>query len=94
MSKTFPGAPIDFYTLDGWSNMQLLVQALVKAGPRLTRPSFLAAIKTITSFDADGLVAPSDPASKQGTACYAIVQFDGANWNRVIPTKPGAYQCS
>jgi len=94
MQKAYPGVGIDNYTLDGWSNMELFVQALVKAGPNLTRPALISALGTISSFDSGGLLGASNPAAKTGSSCYAMMQFDGSKWARVLPTKLGTYQCS
>jgi ABC-type branched-subunit amino acid transport system substrate-binding protein len=56
-----PQTSYDYY---GWVYMDLVVQALVKAGPHVTRASFTAALKAIKDFTADGMIPPFDPGSK------------------------------
>jgi branched-chain amino acid transport system substrate-binding protein len=45
--NTFPFS----YSVAAWAGAQAVVQALTKAGPDLTRTTFLAALRGLTNFD-------------------------------------------
>ncbi|HEV8065035.1 MAG TPA: ABC transporter substrate-binding protein, partial [Acidimicrobiales bacterium] len=76
----------DLYALFGWTSAVLLVQALDNAGSDPTRASLIAALQKITSFNADGLLAPDDPAAKSPPDCYLIAKVVNGNWQRVTPS--------
>lgn len=76
-------------TLDdyfGWEYMDLFVQALVKAGPTVTRAGLLAALKSFHNFTANGLVPPFDVGAKgPGNTCEALVQVANGRFGQVLP---------
>ncbi|GAC1517805.1 MAG: hypothetical protein NVS1B12_06180 [Acidimicrobiales bacterium] len=92
MKRTDASQPADVFSLYGWSETALFVQALRAAGPRATRASVLAALKAIHSFDDNGMVGSADPAGKTGTHCYLLWQIHAGVYNR-LDTPPGAYRC-
>jgi len=79
----------DLFTLYGWSSAQLFVQALQAAGKNPTRGSLLAQLHKITSFDASGLLAPTDPANKLPSNCFLMAQIQHGQFVRVLPSKSG-----
>jgi ABC-type branched-subunit amino acid transport system substrate-binding protein len=79
----------DLFTLFGWSSAQLFVQALKAAGPNPTRGSVLAQLKKITSFNATGLLAPTNPAKKTPASCFLMGQIRNGKFVRVLPAKSG-----
>lgn len=92
MAKIGQADHMDLYSAWGWAQALLTVQALKAAGPRLTRPAFLKALKGIHSFDADGMFARTDPASKSPQTCYVILRVDNQRFHRV-DTPPNAFRC-
>lgn len=89
----YPGFVPDLYTLYGWASAQLFVQGLRGAGATPTRASLMAALKKITSFSADGMLPPADPASKHPATCYLIAAIQSGAWHRVEPPS-GGYTCA
>ena len=87
-----PGAPIDFFSFQGWVAAAMLLDALAQAGPAPTRADVLAVLRTYTAYDAGGLVAPFDPAGKRNSECYMIVTVAGGRWQRVHPAG-GGFAC-
>jgi branched-chain amino acid transport system substrate-binding protein len=82
---TTPRSSTDYY---GWEYMDLVVQALVKAGPGLTRARFTAALKTIHHFTAGGMVPPFDPGAKgQPTTCLSLMQIVNGKIEQIVPQK-------
>ena len=56
------------------------------------RASLLAALDQITNFDAGGLIAPDDPASKSPPNCFIVAKVANGQWERVSPAS--GFMCS
>ena len=73
----------------GWTSARLFVQALTAAGKatngRVTRAGIIGALKSIKSFDSNGLLAPDGPADKIPPHCYVIIQVKNGKFVRVDP---------
>jgi ABC-type branched-subunit amino acid transport system substrate-binding protein len=89
----YPGFNIDLFTLYGWASAQLYVDGLRAAGPHPTQASLLAALKTIHSFDAGGMVAPADPAAKTPPNCFVLAQIRNGTYQRVDMPSGRVYRC-
>lgn len=92
MRRTHPDANADLFAAYGWSSARLFVQALQAAGPRATRPSLQAALKSIHQFNANGFLAAGDPAGKGPPTCYLMVKVSGGHFSRV-DDPPNGYRC-
>jgi ABC-type branched-subunit amino acid transport system substrate-binding protein len=90
--KVNPSWVPDLYTLFGWASGQLFVQALQAAGPNPTRGTVIDQLKKITSFNASGMVSPTNPAGKKPSGCFMMATLKGGNYVRVTP-KSG-FDCS
>ena len=75
VQQVSPGFKADYYTLAGWTNAQLFVQALKAAGKNPTQGSVQQQLRKITSFDASGLLAPSNPSAGRPATCYLIAKI-------------------
>jgi ABC-type branched-subunit amino acid transport system substrate-binding protein len=78
-----PGFHADLFTLYGWLSAELFSDALANSGPDPSRGSLLQALSTVTTFNGDGIVAPTDPASKTVGNCYLIGQVTGGGYQRL-----------
>jgi branched-chain amino acid transport system substrate-binding protein len=74
VQKVSPGFKPDYYTLAGWANTQLFVQALAAAGKHPTQGSVQQQLRKITSFNASNLLAPTNPADGRTATCYLIAK--------------------
>ncbi len=92
--KVDPQTQLDLYTLYGWINAQLFVQALKAAGANPTRASLDAQLNKITSFNASGLIAPQNPAQKIPGQCWLVAQYENGNWQRISPDPKSGFVCS
>jgi branched-chain amino acid transport system substrate-binding protein len=92
--KVDPQTQLDLYTLYGWINAQLFVQALKAAGANPTRASLDAQLNKITSFNASGLIAPQNPAQKIPGQCWLVAQYENGNWKRISPDPKSGFVCS
>jgi ABC-type branched-subunit amino acid transport system substrate-binding protein len=86
-NKVAPGEKLDLFAVYGWSSAQMFVKALTAAGPKAKRADLLAQLRKITSFDADGMIAPSNPAGKKPPTCWILSVVKGGKWQRVSPAK-------
>ena len=74
------------------ASAQLFVQALTKAGPKATRADVMKVLKTVTSFDADGLLAPANPAGKKPATCWILNVVKNGKFVRV-DTPTDKFRC-
>jgi branched-chain amino acid transport system substrate-binding protein len=92
-----PGFKPDVFTLYGWLSGQLFAEGLKKAGRNPTRGSLLQALAKITTFDGNGIIAPSNPVTKELSNCYLLGQVVNGRFVRLddppvsSPTK--GYRC-
>lgn len=87
-----PDQSIDFFTFQGWVAADMFADAILAAGSAPTRDAVLRQLATYTAFDADGLVAPFDPAGKVNSHCFLIVTVREGRWERVHP-EGGGFAC-
>ncbi len=92
--KVDPQTQLDLYTLYGWINAQLFVQALKAAGANPTRASLDAQLNKITSFNASGLISPQNPAKKIPGQCWLVAQYENGTWHRISPDPKSGFICS
>jgi ABC-type branched-subunit amino acid transport system substrate-binding protein len=97
VQKVSPGFKADYYTLAGWANTQLFVQALTAAGKNPTQGSVLQQLRKITSFNASNLLAPTDPANGKPATCYLIAKVVNGQFVRSddppVSGPTGGYRC-
>lgn len=83
--RTAPGRTLDFYAAMAWASADMMVEALRAVGPAPTRAKVLAQLKTVTSFDAHGFLAPCNPAGKVSAPTFMVATVQGGVWKRVFP---------
>lgn len=84
-ARVAPGRTPDFYGAMGWASADLLVQALEAAGPAPTRAAVLQQLRSATSFDAHGFLAPCNPAGKVTSPYFMVAKVVGGQWTRLYP---------
>ena len=89
---------VESYSLYGYSAtlaFQQAVQAAVKAGGNnnVTRTAVVDGAKTLTAFNAGGLLGTANLGQKKLSPCYVLMQIENGKWSRVNPTKPGTFSC-
>jgi branched-chain amino acid transport system substrate-binding protein len=77
-----PGFKADYYTLAGWANTQLFVQALQAAGKNPTQGSVQQQLRSITSFSASNLLVTGNPADRKQGTCYLIAKVENGVFTR------------
>ncbi|HWD56518.1 MAG TPA: ABC transporter substrate-binding protein [Acidimicrobiales bacterium] len=92
--KVDPQTQLDLYTLYGWINAQLFVQALKASGANPTRAGLEAQLDKITSFNASGLISPQNPAQKIPGQCWIMAEYNNGNWARIAPDPKAGFICN
>ena len=71
------------------------VKAVVQANGvnGLTRADLVTGIKTLTDFDANGMVGKRSFKTGKTTSCFMMVQFKNGKWVRQYPSKKGTFDC-
>lgn len=92
MSRIDADVRPDLYAMYAWASGRLFQQAAEAAGPELTRAKLLAELGKIHSFDANGMLAPGDPAGKKAPNCFMVVGIRDGKFERVHPAG-GGYEC-
>ena len=93
MKKTSPDQAQDSFSVFGWCEAVLFVDALTKAGPKATRASLLTVLQGEHTVDTGGLLPSGDPARKKPTPCFVIAHWDGSGWRRWNSPAKG-FDCS
>ena len=94
MKYTDSGQPEDIFSAYGWTSAGLFVDALKKAGPKATRKTLLAALKTFTNYDSYGMFAPANPAGHKPAVCWLLNQVKGGKFVRVPPSPAKGFICA
>jgi hypothetical protein len=60
----------------------------------VTRQNLLDGLKTLTKFDAGGIIGAVDIAGKTTGPCFVLIQVKNGKFVRVSPTKKGTFDCT
>ncbi|MDQ1433080.1 MAG: hypothetical protein QOF40_3682 [Actinomycetota bacterium] len=95
--KQVGGTP-DQFSAYSWASVLAFrdaVNATVKTNGvnGVTRPNLITGIKTLTDFDAGGMVGTRSFKTGKTTNCFAVVQFKNGKWLRQYPSKKGTLDC-
>jgi hypothetical protein len=89
----------DAFGTQAWVAGQVFASAVnavvAKSGPNgLTRSALLTAIRGMTSFDDNGLIAPTNIGGQVASKCLIGLQVQNGKFVRVDPVTPGKFDCS
>jgi len=89
----------DSFGTQAWVAGQVFATAVravvAKSGPNgLTRAALLTAIRGLTNFDDNGLIAPTNIGGQVASKCLVGMQVQNGKFVRVAPTTPGKFDCS
>ena len=72
------------------------VNATVKANGTngITRANLITGIKTLTDFDAEGVMGTHSFKTAKTTACSIAEQMKSGKWTRKAPAKAGTFDCN
>jgi hypothetical protein len=92
MRTVAPGTVPSLYAIYGWMAGRMLVQGL-NAGGAPTRAALIRGLKTITNWNGNGLIGPSNPAAKTPPTCYILVNVQGGKFVR-DPANGTGFRCN
>jgi ABC-type branched-subunit amino acid transport system substrate-binding protein len=86
LEKVHPGAKPDLFGAYAWANAMLYTQARMQAGGAdATGAQVVQALIATKKFDADGLLAESNPGDQKPATCYLVAQIKGGKYQRLFP---------
>jgi ABC-type branched-subunit amino acid transport system substrate-binding protein len=95
--KNLGGTPDQFaaYSFAATLAFADAVKAVVKTHGvnGLTRTNLISAIKTLTDFNAGGMIGQRSFKDGKVTQCFVMVQFTRGKWVRQYPAKKGTFDC-
>ena len=94
VQKVHPGFTPDLYTLYGWISGMLFAQGLEKAGPDPTSAALLQSLRQVHSFNANGMIATSDPGGRQPPACWLLARIVNGVFVRIPPSPKSGFICN
>jgi len=89
LGVTHPGTKPVLYTVEAYAAGLLFQQAMTAAGPNPSRSALLTQLSKVTTFDAGGLIGPTNPGAKVPGVCDIIVGIKGGAFVRLKPTGSG-----
>ncbi|MGH9048707.1 MAG: ABC transporter substrate-binding protein [Acidimicrobiia bacterium] len=75
----------------GWSAGLLFATAVQSLGSDVTRAGLVTALQNIHEWDANGLHAVADPGGKEPTGCFAQLQVNDGEFERIFPKR--GFEC-
>jgi len=94
VQKVHPGFTADLYTLYGWISGMLFAEGMKAAGSHPTPAKLLASLKQVRSFDANGLIATSDPGGRRPPSCWLLARIQNGVFVRVPPSPKAGFICN
>ena len=91
-NRVNPGQTPDLYAAYGWVSGMLFAEGLNEGGSA-TRAALLNGLRSITSFNGDGMVATSNPAGKVPPNCFMLIDVKNNQFVR-DPATPSGFRCS
>jgi ABC-type branched-subunit amino acid transport system substrate-binding protein len=98
MNKYEPAYVKDETALQGWYSAALFVQGVKMAGNNLTQANVIKADNSITSFTANGLLAPTNwrdagHAGHKPPYCGAVIKVSGDKYVPALNTGKNVFNC-
>ena len=93
MKNTDSSQPLDIFAAYGWTSAGLFVDALKKAGPKVTRKTLFSALSTFTSYDSYGMFANANPAGKKPAVCWILNKVVNGKFVRQPPSPSVGFYC-
>ncbi|MGH2728809.1 MAG: ABC transporter substrate-binding protein, partial [Actinomycetota bacterium] len=85
LSRVAPGAKPDYFGFYAWSAGQLFAKVHKDVGAKITRKAFLDALKSVHSWNGNGLHAAHDIGNKIMSPCFMYVEVKSNKFARKDP---------
>ena len=95
----YVGSKVDGFGAYGWGAALLFRDAVndvarAHGANGLTRKALLAALSSITNFNADGMFGTTNIAQRRETSCFVVLHVENGRFVRVYPKTPGTFDCT
>jgi ABC-type branched-subunit amino acid transport system substrate-binding protein len=94
VQKVKPGFPLDLYAMGAWTDGLFFQAAMSHVTGTPTQQKLMAAVKKVTTFNANGLIGTVDPATHTPTNCVVIVGVKKGAYVRLDPTSGAGFACN
>jgi len=81
-----PNQTVDLFAFYGWMSGRLWIEEAQKAGPHLTRPGILDALRSTRTWDDHGAIGPVNVGQKQPSNCWMMMRIHSGHFERYYPT--------
>lgn len=85
MDRIAPDAATDSFAADSWVGVKILLDALEDLPGPITRAALLAQIKSVGTYDADGMLGPIKLGAEESKGCFLGLRFTRGKWVRMTP---------
>ena len=85
MDRIAPGEPRDTFAADSWNGAKAFFDNLQALPGPITRAAFVAKLKSVTSYDGDGMFGPIELGPKYTNGCAVGMEVKGGKWVRLTP---------
>ena len=85
MAQTDPGVDTDPLASESWIAAKLLVDSLEALPGPITRQALVDHLRSIDTYDADGMLGPIRLGAQVNQGCSIGVQLRGGTWQRLAP---------
>lgn len=87
MARTAPADKVDTFAADSWAASKAFVDALDALPGPISRPALLAQLRSVTSYDAGGLMGPIKLGPKLNNGCVIGMKVVSGKWTRIAPAR-------
>lgn len=92
MNRVSPGIPQDLFSIDSWVSTKVFFESLEALPRPISREALVQQMRSIDTYDADGMFGPIRLGQEQHQGCYLGMIVRNGAWERLAPTG-GGYLC-
>lgn len=85
MDRVAPGDSMDSFAADVWAASKAFFDSIEAEPGPISRESLLTALRSIKTFDADGMYGPIEFGGERSNSCVVAMRVVGGKWRRAAP---------
>lgn len=87
MAQATPDSVVDTFAADAWAGAKALMDAVEALSGPITREAVLAQLRSMTAYDAGGLLGEIQLGPELNNGCHIAMLFEGGAWRRLEPAQ-------